>query len=410
MSGLWRHGEFRKLWIGQTISEFGSRITREGLPLTAVLVLHATPAQMGLLAGAGALGAVLVGLPAGVWVDRLRRRPLMIVADIGRALLLGSVPLAFLWGVLGMAQLYAVATLAGMLTVLFEVAYQSYLPVLVERQQVLEGNSKLLLSSAAAEIAGPGVTGFLVQWITAPIAILFDAVSFLCSAALLALMRKVPEPRCEREPEAVWREMGEGLRTVAGDPLLRALGARAATAALFFGFLGGLYVLFAIRDLGLNPAMLGLTIAVGGVGAVGGAMIAEKTARAIGTGPTLIAAALVTGVAAFLVPMAHGPLPVAVAFLMTAQLGDASFAVYNINELSLRQTITPDHLLGRVNSVMNLLFRGIYPLGALIGGVLADAIGVRATLAIGAAGVLLSTACLVLSPVRRLRCLPVEVH
>ena len=406
MAGVWRNPSFRKLWIGQTISEFGSRITREGLPLTAVLILHASPAQMGLLAGTGALAAVLIGLPAGVWVDRMRRRPLMIAADIGRALLLASVPLAAVWGALNMAQLYAVAVLTGMLTVLFEVAYHSYLPVLVNRAQVMEGNSKLLMSSAAAEIAGPGTTGFLVQWITAPIAILFDAISFVVSAVLLILIRDVPEPRGERAHDDVLGEIGEGLRVVWSHPLLRPLACRAASASLFMGFYAGLYVLFAIRDLGLQPGLLGLTIAAGGAGAMGGAFLAERSARAIGVGPSLIAAALVTGIAAALVPMAHGPVPLAVAFLTIAQLGDASFSVYNINELTLRQTITPDRLLGRVNSVMNLLFRGVYPIGALIGGALAGAIGVRPTLAIGAGGLVLSTLWLVVSPVRSLRSLP----
>jgi predicted MFS family arabinose efflux permease len=397
---LAHHRDFRKLWIGQTVSELGSHITREGLPLTAVLVLHAGPAQMGLLAGTGALAVVVTGLLVGVWVDRLRRRPLMIAADLARAAVLAWIPLAALLRLLSMPHLYLVAALAGMLTVLFDTACQSYVPVLVERSRVLEANSKLGLSTAVTEVAGPGLTGFLVQLITAPVAILFDAVSFLVSAVLLLLIRAKAEP-CGTERGPAGEEIREGLRAVLHHPLLRPLAARAATFSLFVGFQASLYILYAVRTLGLSPAVIGLIIAVGGAGNLLGALLAGRLARRFGLGPTLIAAALLTGLAAMLVPLARGTAATAVAFLVAAQCGDVAYSVYDINELSLRQRITPDRLLGRVNSVMILLFRGVYPLGALIGGVLAGAIGIRTTMLISAAGVLLSPLWLIFSPVRR---------
>src|SRR5436305_2656742 len=209
---LWTNPDFVKLWTGQTISELGSRVSREGIPLTAVLVLHAGTVQMGFLTALGGASVLVFGLIAGVWVDRLRRRPLLIATDLGRAAILASVPLAAVAGVLRMEQLYAVAALAGILTVFFDVAYQSYLPTLVLREQILEGNSKLALSASIAEIAGPGVTGVLVQTITAPIAILFDAVSFLFSALMVLLIRK-PEPPAEpRELEHLITETLAGVR------------------------------------------------------------------------------------------------------------------------------------------------------------------------------------------------------
>ena len=198
-ASLWRHADFLKLWIGQTISEVGSRISRDGLPLTAVMVLGATSAQMGVLLAVGTSATLVFGLGVGVLVDRLRRRPVLIWADLGRALVLSWVPLAFMMKILSLPQLYAVAALSGVLNVFFDVAYQSYLPSLVERAHVLEGNRKLGLSSSTAEILGPGLTGVLIQLITAPMAILFDAISYLFSAGAVALIRK-PEPRRSRAP------------------------------------------------------------------------------------------------------------------------------------------------------------------------------------------------------------------
>src|SRR5947209_2679448 len=279
---LWRHRDFLKLWAGQTISELGSRVTREGLPLTAVLVLHAGPAQMGILAALGGLSVLAFGLSAGVWVDRLRRRPILVGTDLGRAALLSTIPLAAMWQALGMAQLYAVAALAGVLTVFFDVAYQTYLPSLVGQEQLLEGNTKLVASSTMAEIAGPGVTGVLVQLITAPIAILLDAISFLFSAAMVLWIRN-PEPAPVRqEHEDFWIEALGGMKFIWRHPLLRPLAARSVTFFFSMGALGALYILYAIDVLHLQPAILGITIAIGGVGGTTGTVLSWPIVRRFG--------------------------------------------------------------------------------------------------------------------------------
>jgi MFS family permease len=410
---LWRDPDFLKLWTAQGISEIGSRITREGIPLTALLVLHAGAVQMGLLNALGGVAVLVFGLSAGVWIDRLRRRPVMIAADLGRAAVLASIPLAALAGSLNLGQLYAVAALAGVMTVFFDVADRSYLPALVAGDELLEANSKLTLSSTIAEIAGPGLTGFLVQLITAPIAILFDAVSFLISALLLGSIGKREPPPGKRPPERLLAETLGGVRWIFADPLLRPLGLRSATAYVFHGFFGALYMLFAIDVLGLRPAVLGVVIATGGAGAMAGALLAHRCERRFPLGLTFLATSAIYGLTSFLVPLAgtlqvSGPpgrpgTALAVAMLMVAQLvGDMVFTVYSINEVSLRQRMAPPHVLGRVNAGMALLARGIYPLGALIGGYLGARLGVRPTLALGACGLLLSTLWLLAAPLRRL--------
>lgn len=405
-NGLWRQPDFLKLWAAQAVSEIGSRISRTAIPLAAVLVLGASPFQMGILNGAGAAGILVFGLFTGAWADRLRRRPILIAADLGRAALLGSIPLAAAFGRLSLGHLVVVAAAAAVLTVLFDVAHQAYLPTLVEREELLDGNSKLALSGAVAEVAGPGLAGVLVEWITAPMAILFDAVSFLFSAVFLSRIREPEPPPVRRAQPHLGREIAEGLRGAWNDPLLRAMAGRTLTAAFFLGFPGSLYFLFAVRELRLSPALLGAVIAAGGVGSLAGAMVAERLGRRFGMGRTLIGSALGIGAASLLVPLAHGSVAACSAFLAAAQLGDVAWPVYTIHETSLRQAVTPTRLLGRVNSAMHLLFWGVLPLGALAAGALAEAVGMRGALFIGALGVLLSSFWLVISPVRRLRALP----
>jgi predicted MFS family arabinose efflux permease len=403
--GLWRGPDFLKLWTGQAVSQFGSRITRSGLPLTAVMILGASPLQMGLLDGAGGAAVLLFGLFAGVWADRLRRRPILIAADLGRFAVLATIPIAAALHRLAIGQLYLVAATTGILTVLFDVSYQAYLPSLVNRENILEGNSKMTLTESIAEIAGPGATGILVQVMTAPIAILIDAISFLVSAVSLMLIRK-REPRPDPGPDPhIGREIAEGLRACWTHPVLRAIAGRTATAAFFLGFISSLYVLFTIRVLGLSPAVFGFIIAIGGVSALVGNLVAERLMKHFGFGRTLIASAIVAGIASFGIPLAHGSAGTGAAFLIATQVGDVSWPVYTIAETSLRQTVTPDRLLGRVNSAMHILFRGIVPVGAVVGGAAAQFVGVRTALFAGAAGFLLSTLWLVFSPVRHLQTL-----
>ena len=295
---------------------------------------------------------------------------------------------------------------SSILTVLFDVSYQAYLPSLIARENILTGNSRLALTESIAQIAGPGIAGILVQLITAPMAMLFDAASFVCSAISVWLIRK-PEPVPTRTLELhIGREISEGLGASWRDPLLRALAGRTATSAFFLGFGSSLYFLFAMRELGLPAALLGIIIAIGGTSGSFGAFLAEWLVRRFGFGRTFIGSAAVIGMAMLLIPLAHGSVAACSAFLIASQLGDLAWPVYTISERSLRQAITPNHLLGRVNSSMHLLFHGVLPLGALAGGAIAQAVGMRRALLIGAIGVLLSTMWLVFSPVRRLRELP----
>jgi MFS family permease len=401
--------DFLKLWTAKAISELGSRITREGIPLTALLVLHASALQMGLLNALGGAAVLVVGLAAGVWIDRRRRRPVLIAADLGRAAVLASIPAAALAGRLAMGQLYAVAALAGVLTIFFDVADQSYLPTLVEPDRILDANAKLTLSSTLAEIAGPGLTGFLVQLITAPIAILFDALSFLVSALLLVAIRQREPPPERRSSERLPAQALAGVRWIFADPVLRALGLRSATAWVFHGFFGALYMLFAVDVLHLRPAVIGIVVATGGAGAMAGAFLAPRLERRFPLGRTFLAAAAIYGLTTLLIPLA-GIVPAAgtagawpaAALLIVAQLGDMAFTVYDINEVSLRQRIVPPHVLGRVNAGMELLARGVFPLGALLGGYLGMRLGVRPTLALAAGGILLSSLWLAAPALRRL--------
>jgi predicted MFS family arabinose efflux permease len=400
---LLRDLDFLKLWFGQCISRMGSLITLVGLPLTAALLLNASPLQMGALASASAAPVLIFGLFAGAWADRLRRRPILIAADLGRAVVLAVVPLAAMLGRLTIVHLYVVATLSAFLTVLFDVSYQAYLPSLIESENLFEGNSRLALTESIAEIAGPALTGMLVNLLTAPIAILCDAVSFAASALSLWLIRKPEPPPARAHEPHMGREIAEGLRTVWRDPVLRPLAGRTGTAAFFMGFGSSLYILFVTRELGLTAALLGLVISAGGVSNLAGAFLAGRLARHWGVGPTLIGSSVAIGVAMLAVPLARGPVPVCTAVLIASQLADAAWPIFTINETSLRQAITASRLQGRVNSAMHLIFHGILPLGAFAGGAIAEGIGIRSTLLMGACGILLSTLWLACSPVRNVR-------
>jgi predicted MFS family arabinose efflux permease len=404
--GLWREPDFLKLWAGQSVSQVGSWITLVGLPLMAAKLLNASPLEMGFLSGVGAGAILLFGLFAGVWADRLRRRPILICADLGRAAVLGTVPFAAVAGRLTMGHLYAVAAASAALTVFFDVSYRTYLPSLVSTDNLLEANSKLTLSESIAGVVGPGITGVLIAGLTAPMAILVDAVSFVCSAVSVWLIGK-PEPRPKPSADRhIGREIVEGLRASWHQPILRTLLLRSATAAIFLGFGSSLYILLALRELHLDAVLLGVVIAVGGFSGVFGALAAERLVRRFGFGHTLIGAALLPALAALLPPLAHGPVMLCAAILAVAQLGDMAWSIYDINETTLRQAVAPSHVLGRVNSAAHLTFRGVLPVGALVGGALAQQIGVRATMFVGAAGFLLSTLWLICSPIRHLRELP----
>jgi MFS family permease len=410
-NGLWRDVSFMKLWVGQAISLFGSQITFLALPLTAVLVLDATPAQMGVLMALEALPSPLVGLFVGVWVDRYRRRPILIVADLGRAVLLGVVPVAALLGLLRIEHLYLVCFLVSILGLSFDVAHRSFLPSLVGRELLVEANSKLELSNSVAEIAGPGVAGGLIQIVTAPIAIAVDAISYLISALLLALIRvSEPVPRAAEQQQNIREEIGEGFQLVLGDRLLRSIAGCLGTLYLFNGVLEAVFILYVTQELGIGAGLLGLIFAGGSVGLAVGALLLGRIVRRFGWGPGIMVGLLLVGLSDLLIPLVGGAVGVAMAtaVLVTAQfLFGLGLVVFNAGQVSLRQARTPDALQGRMNATMGFLAGAVVPLGGLLGGMLGETIGLRPTLFLAAFGEMLSILWLLLSPLRSQRGQPV---
>ena len=407
LAGLGRNREFLKLWAGQSVSLFGSQITRLALPLAAILTLHANAAQMGFLGAALLAPYLILGLFAGVWVDRLRRRPILIAADVARALLLVTIPVLAATGALRIQHLYVIGFLFGTLELFFEVAYQSFVPRIVERDQLTQGNSLLKLSDSTAQVAGPGLAGALVQLLTAPVAIIVDAASFVVSAVTLVLIR-TPEARHSSDGAPnVWAELREGLSLVVGHPWLRAIAGCTATLNFSANLLMTVYILYATRQLGMTPALIGIVFAAGGASTIVGTMLAGPAARRLGVGPALMGASLVIGIASLLIPLAGGPGLLAIALLIGTQvLWGLSRPVFDINQLSLRQAMTADRLQGRVNASMLFIVWGIIPFGSLLGGALGSTVGLRETIAIGALGMLLAVLWMLLSPIRGLRTLP----
>ncbi|MDQ3706148.1 MAG: MFS transporter [Chloroflexota bacterium] len=409
LTGLWRHPDFTKLWVAQTVSSLGTGITGQALPFTALLVLGASAGDMGLLAAASQVPVVLVILFAGVWADRLRRRPILIAADVGRAALLVTIPVAAVLGVLSMGQLFAVAMLVEALSLFFSVAYRSYLPTLIPREQLVDGNSKLSAGGSVAEISGPAVGGVLVQWLTAPFALLFDAASFLVSALFLGAIRtSEPPPAPPDERKSVRMEIVEGLQVVLRNRVLRALAACSGTFTFFGNFFHALYVLYAVRDQGIPPGIVGVLVGAGGAGALVGAVLVGPVTRRFGVGPTLICSLTFSALVGLPIVLVDGPLPFTIAVFFVAQLaGDITIAIYLINDMSLRQAMVPDRLLGRANASMGFLVGGLGPVGALVGGALGELIGARYTLAIAIIAISLAPLWLFFSPARTLREAPV---
>ncbi len=403
LQSLWRHPDFLKLWAGQTVSSFGSEVTRVAVPLVAVLTLNATAAEVGVLRALQNAPFLLFGLLAGVWVDRLRRRPVLIAADLGRALVLASLPLAWAFGSLGIWQLYAVVFAAGVLTLFFDVAYLAYLPALVGREHLLEANAKLQASYSVAHTAGPAIAGAIVGLLAAPVAVALDAASFLVSALAVGRIRR-SEPPPEPSPQGgVRSEVAEGLRVVLGDRLLRPIAACTGSHNFFEGMRDAVFVLFVVREFGLAPEMLGLILAAGGVGGLLGALFSGVISHRLGLGGTMCGTALLIGVPQLVVPFAVGPSKVIVPMLAVAVAVTACAAtVYGIATRVVRGTTIPGHLLGRASASFRLLVWGPIPAGAMLGGFLGTELGLRPTLLVGALGVALSSLWIILSPVRGL--------
>lgn len=383
---LWRDRNFLILWSGRIVSAYGDEIAALALPLLAIGTLHATPWQMGLLGAANRLPSILIALFVGVWVDRQRRRPLLIAADLGRGLLFASLPLAALGGLLGMPALYVVSFLLGSLAVVFDVAYQSFIPTLVGRTRLVEANSKTGLSVSIASITGPGLAGVLVQTLTPPIALLLNAASFITSAATRGLLRATePTPPHDTARPPLWQQIGAGLRVVLGDRLLWANAACRATYMFSSSALFAVYILYLTQNLGLSPGLLGLVFAAGGPAALLGLLTVGPLARRLGLGRTLLISATLAGPGDFLIPLATRGTPLAIPLLMAATfLRGFWVTVYDLHQVSLRQAITPPHLLGRMTASVRFLIWGVTPLGALLGGWLGTTLGLRPTLIIAA--------------------------
>ncbi|HET7463424.1 MAG TPA: MFS transporter [Longimicrobium sp.] len=403
--GLWRHPDFLRLWGAQVGSAFGSRITRTALPIIAVLTLQANTAEVAVLSALGVAPGVLVGLFAGGYVDRARRLPLLVGSDLVRALLILTIPAAAWTGWLSMPQLYLVAALVAAATTLFQIADTSFLPTLVGRDLLVEGNARLGATDSVAETAGPGIAGILIQLLTGPVAVIVDALSYLWSALLLSRIR-TPEARGAARSHAtsMWDGARAGFRACWADPLVRPLLLADAAAMFFGGFFMALYIVLYLETLRLSPAAAGLVISVGGVGAFAGALLAGVVGRVRRTGLAMIASLALGQAAMLFLPLAAYAGRFAIACLVAQQLvGDGFLAAYRIHAISLRQRLLPDATMGRANATFHVVAGLALPAGALVAGPLGGVIGVVPALFIGTTGGLLAVPVLLASPLRSLR-------
>jgi MFS family permease len=376
---------FNKLWLGESFSMMGSSITEFALPLTAAQTLNATPSQMGFLSAIAWLPMLVMGLFVGVWVDRRQRRPVLIYSNVLRAIVLAVIPIAVLGGWLSLPLLLVVALLHGALGVFFVIAYPSYLPALVGREHVTEGNAKLEMSSSVAQIAGPSLAGLLARLISAPFTIAFDVVSFLISAFFLSRIDK-PEPAPQHNANGtVYSNIAEGMAFILHRPILRALVTLGILSNINGGITSAVLLLFALNELQLDSAQVGIAMSAMGPGAIIGAALAANVAKHIG-----MARAVLLGLIMCIISYTYLPFVFGLGWLAVAQIALMNFVfgiggtIWNINVISMRQMITPHHLLGRVNASVRTLVLGVMPIGALIGGWLGELVGLRNTLLIAA--------------------------
>ena len=405
---LWRHPDFLKLWGGQTISQIGSQLTVLALPTVAILQLHRGAFEVGILIALQRLPFPLLALIAGVWVDRVRRRPLMIAADGLRALALASVPIAAVLNALTLLQLYGVAVLMGVGTVLFDVAYLAYLPSLVGQTDLVEGNTKLEITFSIAGLAGPGIGGLLIQLVGAAKTLSADALSFVVSVLTLTWIRRgeaSPRPTNDRlatDPPSLIADLGEGLQLVFSNLILRNQLLALTVLALGFHLVDPVLFVWAYRDLHLTPAILGLTFVMSGGAGLIGAMLTAAAVRLAGLGPLMAGCIAIEAVAYLLLPTAAVLQPVLVLFGVFFLVGLFD-TMFNINQVSLRQEITPNRLQGRMNASFRTIFWGAWPLANLMGGILGSSIGPIATILIGGSVALLAAVVIAVGPIGRLR-------
>jgi len=404
--GVFAQRDFVRLWLAQLVSSLGSRVTRTALPIMAVLSVDSSPLALGLLGALTIAPGALVVLATGGMVDRSRKRPLLVFADLVRAAAVGSLPVAAFAGVLTMVHIYAVAAVVGAASALFHITNTAYIPALVGVEHVVQGNSVTEATEAVAEVTGPGLGGALIQIFTAPIAVALDAVSYLFSAVMLGAIRarEVPAAAGE-ETTSVWRDIATGFRISWRQPLVRPLMLVVTADAFFGGFFMALYMLFALTVLGLAPATIGIVISMGGVGALIGAVGSSSLVRRLGLGRALIAALALGGLGGLCIPAASGPTWSVLLLLFTHQLvGDGFHTAFAVQAVSLRQTVLPLAQLGRSNAAFSALNGLAVPLGALVAGLLGELIGTRGALWIGMGGGALAP--IFLLPLRRLERMP----
>jgi MFS family permease len=418
-----RDPQFLRLWTAETISHFGSSITGIALPFVAITLLGAGPLEVAVLNLADFLPFLLIGLLAGALVDRLPRRAVLIGGDLGRAALILTIPIAYLAGLLTLTQLIIVGFAIGVLTVFFDVAYQAYLPSLIGRKDLVEGNSKLEFSRSAAGLLGPGLGGLLVEVLRAPVAMILDAASFLVSALFLATIKDRAATSDSTLSETVQkgkdlpqktahgtmrREIAEGLRFVFGNRVLRTIGAATATSNLFSSIGGAAFMLFAINDLKMSPALIGAAFSLGSVGGLVASLVAGPLSRRFGVGRVIVATVALGGPFEFAVGLGSAGADV-INLLLIAAAGFAmggSGTIYNINQVSLRQAITPEAMSGRMNATMRWFVWGTMPIGSIIGGIIGETLGVRSAILIGGAGATLAFVPLLFGPVWSIKEMP----
>ena len=409
--GLWLSPDFRKLWGSLTITSFGTQITNLALPLTAALMLHASPMQMGILVALETLPFALFSLHAGVLLDRVRKLPVVISADLGRALALACIPIAAWFGWLSIEVLFGVGFLCGVQNVVGGAAYQVLLAQMAGRKRLVEANAKTALGETSAALIGPGLAGALIGLLTAPFAIALDALSFVVSALMLRRIKGRSDVPQVEGATSVWREIGEGLKLVWENRTLWGLAWLAGLWQFLHHMQIAVLILFATRQLSLSAGAIGFAYACGGLGCVLASVFAERLSARIGVGPVIVAGLMVTAAGWQAFGLLGGSGWVAMLALGAAMLVfDFGAILYAINYLALRQAITPDRLLGRMTATMRFLTVASAPLGSLVGGALATAIGLRGTLlVVGALGLALALAAVLWSPVRQHRVLPTAV-
>jgi MFS family permease len=399
--------EFRRFWLGQTISVFGDQVTLLALPIIAVLVLHADAGQMGLLTAAGLLPHLFLSLPAGVWLDRVRRkRRLMILADVGRAIAIASVPVAFLMGGLKLEQLFVVTFIVGCFTVVFDISWNTLFVSVTRREQYVSANALLSGSRSVAQVGGPSIAGLLIQLLGAPLTILADAASFIGSASFLSRI-EAPERDVEESPGSVRAQLASGLSFILGDGIVRPALLSVATLNLFNFAFQALFILYVTTRLGVDPGTLGLALGAGAIGGVLGAIIAPAVGRRLGLGPAYVLGLVLFPASLVVIPLVSGPFELILGGLFLAEFGAGlGVMILDINSGAMLLARTPDRMRGRVNGAFRFINYGIRPIGALLGGVLGTVLGVREALLSATLASFLGLLFLWRSPLLGLRDLP----